>query len=53
MESSEEDEDFLTHEWITPQSSINSIYQSDTEKVPTPPLLSLFHIHLEVLEYKM
>lgn len=32
MESSEEDDDFPTHEWITPQSSINSIYQSDTEK---------------------
>lgn len=34
MESSEEDDDFPPHEWITPQSSINSIYQSDTEKVP-------------------
>ncbi|XP_020274800.1 exocyst complex component EXO84C-like [Asparagus officinalis] len=32
MESSEEEDDFQTHEWITPQSSINSIYQSDTEK---------------------
>lgn len=32
MESSEEEDDFPTHEWITPQSSINSIYQSDTEK---------------------
>lgn len=32
MESSEEEDDFLTHEWITPQSSIHSIYQSDTEK---------------------
>ncbi|KAG1347646.1 exocyst complex component EXO84C [Cocos nucifera] len=32
MESSEEEDDFLAHEWITPQSSINSIYQSDTEK---------------------
>ncbi|RRT32892.1 hypothetical protein B296_00055945, partial [Ensete ventricosum] len=33
MESSEDDDDFPTHEWITPQSSINSIYQSHTEKV--------------------
>nr|XP_009409892.1 PREDICTED: exocyst complex component EXO84C isoform X1 [Musa acuminata subsp. malaccensis] len=32
MESSEDDDDFPTHEWITPQSSINSIYQSHTEK---------------------
>ncbi|KAJ6827452.1 exocyst complex component EXO84C [Iris pallida] len=32
MESSEEEDDFPTHEWITPQSSINSIYQSETEK---------------------
>ncbi|WOL18121.1 exocyst complex component EXO84C isoform X1 [Canna indica] len=32
MESSEEEDDFPTHEWITPQSSINSIYQSHTEK---------------------
>ncbi|XP_042451258.1 exocyst complex component EXO84C-like isoform X2 [Zingiber officinale] len=32
MESSEEDDYFPPHEWITPQSSINSIYQSDTEK---------------------
>lgn len=30
--SSEEDDDFPTHEWITPQSKINSIYQSNTEK---------------------
>ncbi|KAJ0980798.1 hypothetical protein J5N97_009053 [Dioscorea zingiberensis] len=32
MESSEEEDDFPTHEWITPQSSITAIYQSDTEK---------------------
>ncbi|KAF9587444.1 hypothetical protein IFM89_002625 [Coptis chinensis] len=32
MESSEEEEDFPTHEWITPQSKVNSIYQSNTEK---------------------
>ncbi|KAK9121226.1 hypothetical protein Syun_018843 [Stephania yunnanensis] len=32
MESSEEEDDFPTHEWITPQSRINSIYQSNTEK---------------------
>ncbi|KAI3856874.1 hypothetical protein MKX03_036180 [Papaver bracteatum] len=33
MESSEEEEDdFPTHEWITPQSKINSIYQSNAEK---------------------
>ncbi|MQL89447.1 hypothetical protein Taro_022029, partial [Colocasia esculenta] len=32
MESSEEDDDFTTHEWITPQSHINSLYQSHTEK---------------------
>lgn len=29
--SSEEEDDFPTHEWITPQSKINSIYQSKTE----------------------
>ncbi|GAB2295379.1 hypothetical protein Dimus_029550 [Dionaea muscipula] len=32
MESSEEDELFLYHESITPQSKINSLYQSNTEK---------------------
>ncbi|KAH7679146.1 Exocyst complex subunit protein [Dioscorea alata] len=32
MESSEEEDDFPTHEWITPQSSITAIHQSDTEK---------------------
>lgn len=32
MESSEEDDDFSYHEGITPQSKINSVYQSDTEK---------------------
>ncbi|KAK1279183.1 hypothetical protein QJS04_geneDACA017537 [Acorus gramineus] len=32
MESSEEEDDFVSHEWITPQSHINSIYQSNTEK---------------------
>ncbi|XP_026384682.1 exocyst complex component EXO84C-like isoform X2 [Papaver somniferum] len=32
MESSEEEDDFPTHEWITPQSKINSIYQSNAEK---------------------
>nr|CAD1840670.1 unnamed protein product [Ananas comosus var. bracteatus] len=32
MESSEEDDDFSAHEWITPQSSVNSVYQSHTEK---------------------
>ncbi|PIA37801.1 hypothetical protein AQUCO_03000377v1 [Aquilegia coerulea] len=32
MESSGEEDDFPTHEWITPQSKINSIYQSNTEK---------------------
>ncbi|XP_072987621.1 exocyst complex component EXO84C [Typha latifolia] len=32
MESSEEEDYFPTHESITPQSSINSIYQSHTEK---------------------
>ncbi|KAJ3674847.1 hypothetical protein LUZ60_005463 [Juncus effusus] len=32
MESSEEDEDYLAHEWITPQSSVSAAYQSHTEK---------------------
>ncbi|KAG9439512.1 hypothetical protein H6P81_019677 [Aristolochia fimbriata] len=32
MESSDEEDDFPSHEWITPQSRINSIYQSQTEK---------------------
>ncbi|XP_043689696.1 exocyst complex component EXO84C isoform X2 [Telopea speciosissima] len=32
MESSEEDDDFPAHEWITPQSKIDAIYQSNTEK---------------------
>lgn len=33
MESSDEEDDFSSHEWITPQSKINSLYQSHTEKV--------------------
>ena len=33
MESSDEDEDFSYHEGIIPQSKINSLYQSNTEKV--------------------
>ncbi|KAG0481675.1 hypothetical protein HPP92_012533, partial [Vanilla planifolia] len=32
MDSSEEEDDFLTHEYITPQSCINAVYQSKTEK---------------------
>ncbi|KAK6917033.1 Exocyst component Exo84, C-terminal [Dillenia turbinata] len=32
MESSEEEEDFPFHEKITPQSNINSVYQSRSEK---------------------
>lgn len=32
MESSDEDEDFSYHEGIIPQSKINSVYQSNTEK---------------------
>ncbi|KAL5731472.1 hypothetical protein ACHQM5_004196 [Ranunculus cassubicifolius] len=32
MESSEEEYDFTIHEWITPQSKINSVYQSSTEQ---------------------
>ncbi|XP_057526416.1 exocyst complex component EXO84C [Amaranthus tricolor] len=32
MESSDEDEDFSYHEGIIPQSKINSLYQSNTEK---------------------
>ncbi|CAN6455396.1 unnamed protein product [Victoria cruziana] len=32
MDSSEEEPDFPSHEWVTPQSKINSIYQSITEK---------------------
>lgn len=32
MESSDEDDDFSYHEGITPQSKINSLYQSNTEK---------------------
>lgn len=32
MESSDEDEDFSYHEGIIPQSKINSLFQSDTEK---------------------
>jgi len=36
MESSsgeELEEEFPGHEWITPQSSVNAAYQSQTEKV--------------------
>lgn len=33
MESSEEDDDFPSIESITPQSKIDSVYQSHTEKV--------------------
>lgn len=33
MESSEEDEDFPSIENVTPQSKIDSLYQSDSEKV--------------------
>lgn len=33
MESSEEDDDFPSIESITPQSKIDSLYQSNTEKV--------------------
>lgn len=33
MESSEEDDDFPSIESITPQSKVNSVYQSHTEKV--------------------
>ena len=33
MESSDEEDDFMSHEWITPQSQVNSVYQSHTEKV--------------------
>ncbi|XP_010276150.1 PREDICTED: exocyst complex component EXO84C [Nelumbo nucifera] len=32
MESSEEEDDFPTHEWITPQSKVDAVYQSNTEK---------------------
>ncbi|KAF6146385.1 hypothetical protein GIB67_020479 [Kingdonia uniflora] len=32
MDSSEEEDDFLTHEWITPLSKMNSVYQSKSEK---------------------
>ncbi|XP_078438305.1 LOW protein: exocyst complex component-like protein [Wolffia australiana] len=32
MESSDEEDNFISHEWITPQSQINSMYQSETEK---------------------
>uniref|UniRef100_A0A7C8YXS6 Exocyst component Exo84 C-terminal domain-containing protein n=1 Tax=Opuntia streptacantha TaxID=393608 RepID=A0A7C8YXS6_OPUST len=32
MDSSDEDDDFSYHEGITPQSKINSLYQSNTEK---------------------
>jgi hypothetical protein len=40
MESSsgeELEEEFPGHEWITPQSSVNAAYQSQTEKVRFPP----------------
>lgn len=45
MESSEEEEDFPTHEWITPQSKINSVYQSTSEK-------KIRNICCELLELK-
>ncbi|KAJ3687276.1 hypothetical protein LUZ61_016440 [Rhynchospora tenuis] len=32
MESSEEDDEYVAHEWITPQSSVSAAYQSHTEK---------------------
>ncbi|KAF8390921.1 hypothetical protein HHK36_023220 [Tetracentron sinense] len=32
MESSDEEDDFPSREWITPQSKIDSIYQSNSEK---------------------
>lgn len=52
MESSEEDDDFPSIERIIPQSKVDSLYQSHTEKVfllsfyhlPTPILLIMFLI---------
>jgi hypothetical protein len=44
MESSsgeELEEEFPGHEWITPQSSVNAAYQSQTEKVRFPPSLAV------------
>ena len=35
MESSEEDDDFPAIESVTPQHKIDTIYQSNTEKVET------------------
>ncbi|KAF3325513.1 exocyst complex component EXO84C isoform X1 [Carex littledalei] len=32
MESSEEDDEYVAHEWITPQSSVSAAFQSHTEK---------------------
>ena len=43
MDSSDEDDDFSYHEGITPQSKINSLYQSNTEKVFS---LVIFHVSL-------
>lgn len=38
MESSEEDDDFPSIESITPQSKVDSLYQSHTEKVSSSSL---------------
>lgn len=41
MESSEEEDDFPSIESVTPQSKIDTIYQSNTEKVNFPILFLL------------
>lgn len=41
IESSEEEDDFPSIESVTPQSKIDTIYQSNTEKVCSPPPISL------------
>lgn len=42
MESSEEDEEYVAHEWITPQSSVSAAYQSHAEKVLTSQFIHSF-----------
>lgn len=47
MESSEEEEEYAAHEWITPQSSVSAAYQSHTEKVRREsPSLSLCSLRI-------
>lgn len=49
MESSEEEDDFPSIESITPQSKVDSLYQSHTEKVSSSSS-SLFSVDEKSLE---